>query len=148
MTAAHRTWYSWAPISPAASGHKRSCPRRPGNARKPPATGRWSDARSRRDSNSPNSNSRPTTGSLAEALPSSLRAIAGDPRIDDGPHLHHVLAAVDRQRRTGDGAGLVGGEEYHGTRNLLGLAEATDRDQRQDRLLQHVLRHRLHHFGV
>ncbi len=33
-------------------------------------------------------------------------------------------------------------------RDLLGLAEAADRDLRQDALLEHVLRHRLHHLGV
>ena len=39
------------PISCAASGRRRSCPHPPGKAPKPPATGRWSDARWHRDSN-------------------------------------------------------------------------------------------------
>jgi hypothetical protein len=32
--------------------------------------------------------------------------------------------------------------------DFLGFAEAIERDQRQDVLFQHFLRHRLHHFGV
>ena len=45
-------------------------------------------------------------------------------------------------------SGVVGGEEHHAARDLLRLAEPADRDLRQDDLLQHVLRHRLHHLGV
>jgi hypothetical protein len=60
--------------------------------------------------------------------------------------LHHILPAVDRKRRAGNGAGLVGGEKHHSAGDFVGLAEAIDRDQRQDALLQHVLRHRLHHL--
>src|SRR6185369_13352241 len=49
---------------------------------------------------------------------------------------NHVLAAVDRHRRAGDSAGLVGGEEQHGAGDFLGLAETVDRDQRQDAFLE------------
>src|SRR6266850_1315960 len=60
---------------------------------------------------------------------------------------HHILPAVRRQRRTGNQAGLVGGEEHDAARDLLRLAQATERDERQDVLLQHVLRYRPDHFG-
>jgi hypothetical protein len=50
--------------------------------------------------------------------------------------------------RAGDQSGIVGGEEHHAARDLLRLAEPADRNLRQDALLQHVLRHRLHHLGV
>ena len=62
--------------------------------------------------------------------------------------LGEVLAAIGRERRAGDEAGLVGGEEHHAARDLLRLAEAADRDLRQDALLEHLLRHRQHHFGA
>src|ERR1700694_3545925 len=67
---------------------------------------------------------------------------------DENEQSHHILSAVDRERRAGDGAGLVGGEERHGAGDFVGLAEAIDRDQRQDAFLQHLLRHRLHPLGV
>src|ERR1035437_1868430 len=57
-----------------------------------------------------------------------------------GAALDEILAAIGRERRAGDQAGLVGGQEHHATRDLLRLAQPADRDQRQDALLQHVLR--------
>ena len=43
--------------------------------------------------------------------------------------------------------GLVRREEHDAARDLLGLAQAAQRDKRQNRLLQHFLGDRLHHFG-
>src|ERR1700761_5808327 len=45
----------------------------------------------------------------------------------------HVHAAVDVQLRSGDVAGLARGQERHRLRDLLGLAEAAQRDLRQQR---------------
>src|SRR5262249_30170084 len=50
-----------------------------------------------------------------------------------------ILAAVRRQRRAGDEAGIIGGEEDDAARDLLRLAQPAERDVRQDALLQHVL---------
>src|SRR5215471_16521521 len=61
--------------------------------------------------------------------------------------LHHHLAAIGRQSRAGDQAGVIGGEEHDATRDLLRLAEATQGNQRQDVLLQHILGHSLDHLG-
>ncbi len=61
---------------------------------------------------------------------------------------HHILSAVDRQRRAGDGARLIGREEHHRAGDFVGLAEAIDRDQRQDAFFQYLLRHCLHHLGI
>ncbi len=61
---------------------------------------------------------------------------------------HHVLPAVHGRRRSRNETGIVGREEYHASRDLLRLAEAIDRNLRQDAFLQHLLRHRLHHLGV
>src|SRR5476651_2134927 len=61
--------------------------------------------------------------------------------------LVHVLAAVDRQGRAGDEAGVVGDQEQHAARDLVGLAESPDRDLGHD-LLQHVGWHRRDHVGV
>ena len=52
-----------APISPPAKCRRRSCRRRPGRPPKAPATGRWSDAPSRRDSILRSSNWRRRAGS-------------------------------------------------------------------------------------
>src|SRR5687768_16168017 len=60
---------------------------------------------------------------------------------------HHHLPAVGGERRACDQAGVVGGEEHHAARDLVRLAEAAQRDLRQDVLLQHLLRHRLDHLG-
>jgi len=57
------------------------------------------------------------------------------------------LPAVCAQRRAGNEAGVVGGKKHHAARDLLRLAQPSDRDIRQDILLEHVLRHRLDHFG-
>src|SRR6185437_11967351 len=59
-----------------------------------------------------------------------------------------ILTAVCRQRRAGDQPRFIGSEEDDTARNLLGFAQTSDRDLRQNRFLQHVLRHRLHHLGV
>jgi len=64
------------------------------------------------------------------------------------PASDHILPAVHGERRSRDEAGIVGGEEYHAARDLLGLAEAVDRNLRQDVLVENILRHRLHHLGV
>src|SRR5713101_6288766 len=61
---------------------------------------------------------------------------------------HHVLPAVHGKRRSRDEAGIVGREEHDAARDLLRLAEAIDRNLRQDVFVEDVLRHRLHHFGV
>src|SRR5262249_45643883 len=45
----------------------------------------------------------------------------------------HELPSIGGQGRARDEAGVVGGEEQDAARDLLGLAEAPDRDQRQDR---------------
>src|SRR6185437_15682580 len=63
------------------------------------------------------------------------------------PRSIHMLAAVDRQRRAGDEAGLVGDEEEHAASDLLGMAKPPDGDARDD-LLEHVGRHGAHHLGV
>jgi hypothetical protein len=39
-----------------------------------------------------------------------------------------VLAAVDREGRAGDEIGVVRDQEENGARDVLGLAEAPDRD--------------------
>src|SRR5207253_3788182 len=59
-----------------------------------------------------------------------------------------ILPAVHGKRRSRYETGILGREEYHAARNLLRLAEAIDRNLRQDVLVENVLRHRLHHFGV
>src|SRR6266852_4585948 len=61
---------------------------------------------------------------------------------------HHVLPAVYGEGRPRDETSIVGGEENHAARDLLRLAEAIDGNLRQDVFVQHLLRHRLHHFGV
>src|SRR3954470_1269443 len=68
--------------------------------------------------------------------------------VDRDAMLDHHLAAIRRQRGAGDEARLVGGEKDHAARDVLGLAQPRHRDLRDDVLLQHVLRHRLHHLGV
>src|SRR6266700_1091097 len=67
--------------------------------------------------------------------------------IDWRPISDDILTAVRRQGRAGDETGIVGGEEDAAARDLLGLAQAADRDLRQNVLLEHVLRHRLDHLG-
>src|SRR3954464_4765881 len=59
-----------------------------------------------------------------------------------------ILAAIYRHRGSSDETGIVGGEEHHGARDLLGLAETVDRDLRQNGLVEHVLWHRLYHLGI
>src|SRR5271170_1300966 len=53
--------------------------------------------------------------------------------------LSQVLAAVRRQGRTGDEAGVVGSEEDDAASHLLRLAKAANRNLRQNRLFEHVL---------
>src|SRR5439155_4703971 len=62
--------------------------------------------------------------------------------------LNKILPAIRSERRAGDQPGLVRGEERDAARDFFGFAEPADRDQRQDRFLQHVLGYRLHHLGV
>src|SRR5262249_50589317 len=52
------------------------------------------------------------------------------------------------ERRAGDQAGIVGGQEYDAAPDLFRFAEAADRYRRQDTVLKNVFRHRLYHFGV
>src|SRR5260221_12332724 len=63
------------------------------------------------------------------------------------PRSVHMLAAVDRQRRAGDETRLVGDEEEHAAGDLLGIAEPSDWDARDD-LLEHIGRHGAHHLAV
>src|SRR5580658_5460756 len=58
-----------------------------------------------------------------------------------------MLAAVDRQCGAGDEAGVLGGQEGDTARDLLRMAQAPDRDPR-DNLLQHIARYRADHFGI
>src|SRR6185312_11082785 len=60
----------------------------------------------------------------------------------------HVLSAIDRQRRTGDETRIIRGEKDYRARDLLRFTDAINRYLRQDGFLEHVLRNRLHHFGV
>ena len=55
----------------------------------------------------------------------------------DTPGSIHMLAAIDRQRRAGDEIGLVGDQKQHRARDVLGLAEPSDRNARDD-LFEHV----------
>src|SRR5271166_615041 len=59
----------------------------------------------------------------------------------------HVLAAVCRDRGAGDEAGVVAGQEHDAAPDLLGLAQAPDRDQRQDALVEHLLIDRTDHLS-
>src|SRR5919107_3768537 len=59
----------------------------------------------------------------------------------------HVLPAVDGEGRSGDEAGLVGGQEEHAAGDLLGFSETADGNERQDLGLQNLFGNRLHHFG-
>src|SRR5205823_15133850 len=59
----------------------------------------------------------------------------------------HVLAAIDREGRAGDEIGLVRDQEQDGAGDVLGLAEAADRNPCDD-LFENVLRHRAHHLGI
>src|SRR3954467_13041922 len=87
-----------------------------------------------------NSRARACSANSSAASPSVSTSASAD--------LRHYLPAVRRQRRAGDETRIVGGEEHHATRDLLRLTETPDRDQRQNVLLQHILRHRLDHLGV
>src|ERR1700720_1691209 len=94
----------------------------------------------------------PISVAVRDVISSSLRAKRSNPSIlhsdnwiassqmllanDENKQSHHILSAVDRERRAGDGAGFVGGEEHHGAGDFFGLAEAIARDQRQDGLRQ------------
>src|SRR2546426_1218704 len=60
----------------------------------------------------------------------------------------HVLTAVRGQRRAGDEARIVGGQEYDAARDLFGLTQPPDGDLRNDVLLEHVLRDCLDHLGA
>src|SRR5262249_57181884 len=51
-----------------------------------------------------------------------------------------ILPAVRREGRAGDETGVVGGEKDYAARDFLGLAQAPDRDVRQDGLLQTLIR--------
>src|SRR3954470_21938660 len=59
----------------------------------------------------------------------------------------HVLAAVDRQRRAGDEAAVLGAEEGDSAGDLVGAAQTADRDSRDD-FLEHLGRDRRDHLGV
>src|SRR3954471_23243851 len=77
----------------------------------------------------------------------SASCSADRPRSTIAPRdLDHHLSAIRRQRRARDQASIVGREEHDATRDLFRLAEPADRDERQDILLQHILRHGLHHL--
>src|SRR5262247_392362 len=71
------------------------------------------------------------------------------PRTSESGHepSGEVLAAVRRQRRAGDEAGIIGREEDDAAGDLLRLAQPAERDVRQDVFLQHVLGHGLDHLG-
>src|SRR5947208_16816214 len=88
---------------------------------------------------------------VGEELASGIANIAGHRRRQTGSNwregrsnstppassaLYHVLPAVRGERRAGDQAGVIGSEKYHAARDLLGLAEPPERDQRQDVLFQ------------
>src|SRR5678815_4342027 len=60
----------------------------------------------------------------------------------------HVLAAVDGDVRAGHESSLVRSEVVDQARDLLGLAEPTDRDLREDLGVEDVLRDRRHHLGA
>src|SRR5262245_51912337 len=77
-------------------------------------------------------------GSVVAGMPPAI--------FDRASPSNGVLPAVGGEGRPGDEPGIVGGEEDDAARNLLGLAEAAERDLRQDVLLQHVLGHRLDHL--
>jgi hypothetical protein len=62
--------------------------------------------------------------------------------------LRNILPAIRRECRAGDETGVIGRQKHHATSDLLGLAEPVDGNRWQDALLQHVLRYRLHHFGI
>src|SRR3954447_4082086 len=81
-------------------------------------------------------------------LPHAEVRARGEPRSTHLDGSRHVLAAVDRQRRAGDEAALVGGEEDDGAADLVRGAEAADRDLRDDLRLQHLGIDRLHHLGA
>ena len=54
------------------------------------------------------------------------------------PALGEMLPAIGAERGARDEARVVGDEEHHRARDLFGLAEPADRDQRQDVLGQHL----------
>src|SRR5690348_9823123 len=58
----------------------------------------------------------------------------------------HVMPAVDGEVGAGDPGRLLAKEERHRVGDLLGLAEAAERDLGDD-LLAHFLGHGHHHFG-
>src|SRR6266567_7945956 len=60
----------------------------------------------------------------------------------------HVLTAVRGQRRAGDEARIVRGQEYDAARDLFRLTQPPDGDLRNDVLLEHVLRDCLDHLGA
>src|SRR5262245_25404475 len=59
----------------------------------------------------------------------------------------HDLAAVRGERRAGDQAGVVRRQEHDAARDLLGLAQPAERNERQDLLVEHVLGYGLDHLG-
>src|SRR5690349_17470037 len=143
-----------APTRPASSTSRSTRKR----ARSAPST--------RTTESSDSSHSRVSSASMsaiAFPLPSSVAMCAPPPRRRAGPRLLgtrdrrsrcardrrpatlHVHAAVDGEHLPGDVARLVLGEELHHPRDLLGPAEAGERDLRLD-LVEHLLGHRLDHL--
>src|SRR4028119_2351057 len=92
---------------------------------------------------------KPPSSEQRKATPRALSRARGRERWT-GPATAasiHVLAAVDAERRSGDEAAVVGAEEGHSASDLVGAAEAADRNPGDD-LLEHFGGHRGHHLGV
>ena len=80
-------------------------------------------------------------GGRSRELPSSWpRRPGGQTRGREASPQAMYWPPLALTRGAGDEAGLVAGEEDHAAGDLLGLAEAPDRDLRQDLGLQHLLR--------
>lgn len=58
-----------------------------------------------------------------------------------------MLAAIDRQRRSGDEVGFVGDQEKHAARDILAPAKPSHGNLLDD-FFQNFRRHRTHHVGV
>src|ERR1035437_4898309 len=59
----------------------------------------------------------------------------------------HVLATIDRERRSGHKIALVVRKKHHATGDIAGFPKPAHRDAPND-LLQHIGRHRTHHLRV
>src|SRR5437870_4510306 len=62
------------------------------------------------------------------ALPSPSRGEGAITAVALATRLSEILPAVGRNRRAGDQAGVVGGQEHHAARDLVRLAQPADRD--------------------